>query len=345
MILSKKHKEIRASSIRCWNYLLTFSHTNCTLLSCISPRTFHASGRRGDSKFKFLSAFWICLTLLVQTWSDLVVRASSCLSRHRGNKSATANKKRTVCVTNFVVVHGVTCGMELIRSYGSDEENVSTVSVPETLDSTLDSNTSRWSSTYSNYSITSNFTSSTSETKEIDEAVRNIMMDKDKDKDTMTDNNNMRHWLARFGIESMQEQVVLLKEEGTFLRIESNTKNSMIGQLMSENTQLRANQFKKITLRTEANSSMNLCGTGIHPRSASIAIWVYLRTAVMETLKKRRRMTNSSHTLNAQRRQESRKYPYATHLQTFGRTISAIHHGIDTPAIPSSPPASTNSNN
>ena len=28
-----------------------------TLLSCISPRTFHASGRRGDSKFKFLSAF------------------------------------------------------------------------------------------------------------------------------------------------------------------------------------------------------------------------------------------------------------------------------------------------
>ena len=175
------------------------------------------------------------------------MRASSCLSRHRGNKSATANKKRTVCVTNFVVVHGVTCGMELIRSYGSDEENVSTVSVPETLDSTLDSNTSRWSSTYSNYSITSNFTSSTSKTNEIDEAVRNIMMDKDKDKDTMTDNNNMRHCLARFVIESMQEQVVLLKEEVTFLRIESNTKNSMIGQLMSENTQLRANQFKTNT--------------------------------------------------------------------------------------------------
>ena len=69
----------------------------------------------------------------------------------------------------------------------------------------------------------------------------------DKDKDTTTDNNDPRHSLARFVIESMQEQVVLLKEEVTFLRIESNTKNSMIGQLMSENTQLRANQFKTNT--------------------------------------------------------------------------------------------------
>ena len=132
--------------------------------------------------------------------------------------------------------------MEFIRSYGSDEENVSTVSVPEILDSDTDSYTSLWSGTSSNYSITSHFSSFTSETNEIDEAVRNIMMDKDKD--TTTDNNDPRHSLARFVIESMQEQVVLLKEEVTFLRIESNTKNSMIGQLMSENSQLRANRFK-----------------------------------------------------------------------------------------------------
>ena len=131
----------------------------------------------------------------------------------------------------------VMTGMELIKTYTCEEDqNLSFLIVPETSGSDTDtSETSEWSSPYS---ITSHFTSFTSETNEIDTAVKEIM---ERDA-SAEENNNTQHALTMFVIDSLNEQVGRLKEEVTFLRTESNTKNSMIGQLMSENSQF-ANRF------------------------------------------------------------------------------------------------------